>query len=89
MTTLIIIALFVVGLIVWLVFLLKPKTKRNKKKSEDQKKEPKKKEPRKKELPRDPEDAELAKKMDEFVVMNPKYTTELVRSWLNQTRKRP
>jgi type VI protein secretion system component VasK len=83
-TTLIIIALLVAGLIVWLVFLLKPKTKKNKKKPEDQKKEPKKKEP-----PRAPEDVELAKKMDEFVVMNPKYTTELVRGWLNQTRKRP
>jgi hypothetical protein len=82
--TLILIALFVVGLIVWLVFLLKPKAKKNKKKSEHQKKEPKKKE-----LPRDPKDVELAKKMDEFVVMNPKYTTELVSSWLNQSRKRP
>jgi hypothetical protein len=83
-TTLILITLLVVGLIVWLVFLLKPKPKKNKKKSEHQKKEPKKKEP-----PRDPKDVELAEKMDEFVVMNPKYATELVRSWLNQTRKRP
>ena len=83
MATLIIIALVVIGLIVWLVFLLKPKPKKTKKKSEDQTKKPKKKEP-----PRAPEDIELAEKMDEFVAMNPKYTTELVRSWLNQARKR-
>jgi len=84
MTTLVVIALLAVGLIVWLVFLLKPKPKKNKKKSDDQKKEPKKKEPQ-----RSLEAIELAEKMDEFVGMNPKYTTELVRSWLNQTRKRP
>lgn len=83
MSTLIIIALLAIGLIVWLVFLLKPKPKKNKKKSADQKKKPQKKEP-----PRSPEDIELAKKMDEFVGMNPKYATELVRSWLNQTRKK-
>ncbi len=83
MTTLIIIAVLTVGLIVWLIFLLKPKTKKSKKKPNDQKKKPQKKEP-----PRSPEAIELAEKMDEFVGMNPKFTTELVRGWLNQTRKR-
>ncbi|GEM_PF-4450346 len=83
MTTLIVIGLLIVGLTVWLIFLLKPKPKKPKKKPTDQKKEAKKKEP-----PRAPEDVDLQKKLDEFVLMNPKYATELVRSWLNEKRKR-
>lgn len=71
-----------VGLTVWLFFLLKPKKKKKKKKG-DEKKKPEKKEP-----PRAPEDIERQEKLDEFVMMNPKYATELVRSWLNQNRKR-
>ncbi len=81
MVTLIVIGLATIGLGAWLFFLLKPKPK--KKKTEDKKKEVKKTEP-----PRAPEEIERQEKLDEFVTMNPKYATELVRSWLNQKRKR-
>ncbi len=86
MTTLLVIGLLVIGLGVWLFFLLKPKkSKKNQKPKTKQ--EGKSLEEKKKRPTRKPEEIELAKKMDEFIVMNPKYATELIRSWLNEKRR--
>ena len=84
--TFLVIGLLVIGLGVWLFFLLKPKKPKKNKKPKT-KQEGKNLEEKKKVPPRKPEDIELAKKMDEFIVMNPKYATELIRGWLNEKRR--
>ena len=82
-TILIAIILLIFGLIIWLLFLLNRKPKKRQKKSKDQKRTLKQKNPS-----RTPEEISRQKKLDDFVLTNPKYATELVRSWINQTQKR-
>ena len=79
MITLTIISLSSIGLIVWLIFLLKPITPQ--KKPISKKKEVQKKKPRRK-----LKEVKPQPKLDEFITMNPKYATELIRSWLNQRK---
>ena len=82
MITLIIIGLIATLLMIWLIFLLKPKPQKSKKKSGN-----KKKKLVIKKSPANPKVIERKEKLEKFIMMNPNYSTKLLRNWLNEGGK--